>query len=750
MAESPLVVLARARFDQAAEAEAAQRKRELEALKFYEDDQWPADVRADRSGQQSSNRLPPVPPRPCLTINKIKQPVRQVLNQERNADMGVELVPADDFGLEGVQPISDEEIELREGLIRRIQRHSHAQSARSWGFSRAVIAGRGFWRVSTQYVSPKSDDQEIVIQRIWNQANVMLDPAHEEPDGSDARWAFVFTDMSFEAFKSEFPESQVATRYSDDADWRTLMQDASPWFRETEKVKFVRVAEYFYEVLKPIKTESGRDTTERTIKWAKINGQEVLDETDWPGRFIPIVKVVGEELQPFDGDRREIGMVETSMDSQRGFNYMVSAMVESIGLAPRAPWVGAEGQFEGHEMEFQLANSRNIPYLQYKPTTVSGETLPPPMRQSVEPPIQAIAMAIGQFSQGIHDTTGIPSSSLGEVDPTIKSGRAILALQKQTEHGTSDYLHNMARSMTYEGRIVNDLLPKIYDRQGRLAQIIKGDTDPETVMIGQPFVMQKGRPMVAPPGAPNATTYKLTPDTDWTIAVKVGKAYDTRREQESASMGEILTSQPGLFPAYADLFFAAQDWPGSQQMKERARMMLPPQILQQLDAKEQGQQPIPPQVQAQMQALGQQNQAMAKELEAKTQFIQTEQVKAQSQAMIQQMKIAADERMDARDNQVKLAIASMQAQMEQQTLILKEALAATREGIHQTKEQAHQRAMAETDAALEVGHAEAGREFDAAQREQDRVLQSSEAEMGRQHEQTLAEQAQSAQNSDQS
>src|SRR5262245_10453309 len=132
-ATSDFLKRARERFDQAEEAQKGQADRERDDISFYAGEgQWPADVRAARAGQNASNGLPPVPARPCLTINKIKEPVRQVLNQERGMDMGITIAAADDFG--PTNPVNEAEITLREGLVRRIQRRSQAKSARSWAF----------------------------------------------------------------------------------------------------------------------------------------------------------------------------------------------------------------------------------------------------------------------------------------------------------------------------------------------------------------------------------------------------------------------------------------------------------------------------------------------------------------------------------------------------------------------------------------------------------------------------------------
>src|SRR5689334_16612153 len=195
--------LARARWALAEEADEKQRAREKQDLAFYDDDQWPADVIASRTGNQPVGTLVNTPARPTITINKVRQSVQYVLNEERQADMGPELIPADDFSSDA-PPASQQEITLREGLLRRIQRQSNAADARSWAFKRAVIAGRGYYLVTTKYVEGPTFDQDVTVERIYNQASVLLDPAHEQPDGSDAEWEFWGRDYSVDQYTAEF------------------------------------------------------------------------------------------------------------------------------------------------------------------------------------------------------------------------------------------------------------------------------------------------------------------------------------------------------------------------------------------------------------------------------------------------------------------------------------------------------------------------------------------------------------------
>lgn len=634
--------LAKKRFKIWQDADSKQIEREREDLAFYEGEgQWPADIKASRAGQNANGALPPVPARPCLTINKVKDPVRHVLNALAEADFTPELVPADDFEpITG--PIKHEEIELREGLLRRIQRNSDASDARLWAASRAAIAGRGYYGIMTRYLPGRTMDQEIYYRRFYNQSAVGLDPAHEQPDGSDAKWAFVGADMSWDAYQAAF--GKVKGRKNDlielsDTEFRGLNDEAPGWFSFKGKNRIVRVTDYFYteyateELVelpdgKVVSTEEvpldmkgielpKRHRVNETIKYAKIDGYQVLEETDWPGRYIPIIKVLGEEIQPFDGQRRAEGIVRSSRDAQQGYNYMASALVETIALVPKAPVVGYAGQFEGFEDQWNQANVRTIGRLEVNAKTdkTGNEILPIPARQVAEPPIQAQAQALAMFDAGIKSTTGIPDPTLGNTDPSIRSGKALHTLLDQAQKGNSNYSDNMIRSAHHEARVVNDMLWIYANRPGRLLRMITGHEEPESVLINQPFVKGATGPVPFDPNAhagqePRVLT--LTKEAEWNIAIKVTQNRDTRRQKLETMLVDIVSADPQTtLPFFADLLFKYADVPGANELESRGKLMLAPPVQDSLASGE----PLPPKVAAQMAQAQQQQEFLASELQ---------------------------------------------------------------------------------------------------------------------------------------
>lgn len=658
--------LARARWKQATEADTRQIGRELEALRFYAGEQWDKDLLDSRKGSTlgSGSGQQVVPARPSLVINKTREPVSQILNQERASEFTVELVPADDWG-DTTGPVNHAEIELREGLVRRIQRDSEAADARSWAFERAVIAGRGYWLVNTRFVPGKRWDQEVYLHRIYNQASVVLNADHEQPDGSDARWGFIGSDLPIDQYTAEHgtrngKPNRLTQRDLSDSEWRALGDEAPDWFVSEKDTRFVRVVDYYYEVLKPrtlcllkdgsctwqselppdvssADIQDRRTVIDRTIKWAKIDGcnDDVLEETEWPGHYLPIIKVVGEELQPYDKERRCEGIVQTMEDSCRGFNYITSKFVERVGLTPIPPIVMAGGQDEGYESEWNAMNTRTLGRLHYNQKDSFGVPASPPFRPDSRAEIADLAMGVQMFNDAIVSTSRVPETALGHLDPSVKSGKLAKALIQQGEQSTSNYLDNLKRSMRHEARVINDLLYPIYGKPGRLARLMNPAGDMQTVPIGVPFVQgPTGQPQQVPAGHPESKTYTLTPDAEFNVAVSIARASDTRRKEIADMLARLIDASPEQLGVIGDLLWKFSDAPEHEELEQRYRAVLIPPIQAMLSGKAQ----IPPELQAQLAQLQQKLQ----ELQPLADKNQTELQKTQIHEQAETARSAAD------------------------------------------------------------------------------------------------------------
>jgi hypothetical protein len=213
----------------------------------------------------------------------------------------------------------------------------------------------------------------------------------------------------------------------------------------------------------PLTVLKARTAQKRIVRHCKTNGKSVLERADWPGKWIPIIPVLGDEIE-VNGRVDLRGIIRDARDQQRAYNIQVSSsLVEMIGLTPKAPYIIAGGQLTAEYKKYwTTANTKSWAYLPYKAITEGGVFAPPPARQSWVPDITAIVAAIQQSDNDLKATTGFYDASLGERGPE-QSGRAILARQKQGEIGSVHFSDNLTRAQWALGRQLLDLIPKIYD-----------------------------------------------------------------------------------------------------------------------------------------------------------------------------------------------------------------------------------------------------------------------------------------------
>jgi hypothetical protein len=603
----------RDRLEQSLSAYSDSRDSELDDLRFMAGSpdnrwQWPQEVLATRGAVQGQT----INARPCLTINKLPQHVRQVTNDQRQNRPAGKVIPVDDQ--------ADIEVaEVFDGMVRHIEYISDADVAYDTACDNQVTFGEGYVRILTEYCDDDTFDQDIRICRIRNSFSVYMDPHIQDPCGSDAEYCFITEDMPKDEFERLFPNaepiSSISVRGTGD-------EQLSQWIREDS----VRIAEYFYAYydsvklhlypgnvtayggspeakqmemmgLKPIRS---RDVEIRRIKWLKTNGYEILEEQEWPGKWIPVVRVVGNEFE-VDGRLYISGLVRNAKDAQRMYNYWVSQEAEMLALAPKAPFIGYGGQFEGYEHQWKTANTSNWPYLEVNPdvTDAQGGVLPLPQRAAPPLPQTGLIQAKMGASDDIKATTGQYDSSLGATS-NERSGRAILARERQGDTGTYHYVDNLARAIRYVTRQLVDLIPKIYDTQ-RIARIIGMDGKTDTVKI-DPMQPEPVRKIVDEAGIVIQKIYNPSVGK-YDVAVTTGPSYYTKRQEAMAAMGEILQANPQLWAVAGDLFVKNMDWPGAQEIAERLAKTIDPKLLEASDES------------PAMQAAQQQIQAMGAEME---------------------------------------------------------------------------------------------------------------------------------------
>lgn len=620
-ADEKLLEFARECYDEAAEYWNEYRVLADEWAAFLAGDQWPSALRAMRENDSNGAR-------PCLTMDRTGQYIRQVLNDARQNRAGIRVRQASPSA-------HPKTAEVLQDHVRYLEYVSKAHLAYDHALKHSAALGLGWFRLVPVVVDEARNIQELRIKRVPNWRSVLSDD-WSEPDGSDMGFCFITESMRKKRFEKEYPGV-------DTQGW----ESAFPKWVESDRImiaEFLYVCEgkEDYVVLgggesmtvdsfgamypdadtRPAVVGENLGAKSKHVEWCKLTANAVLSKTTFPSKHIPVIPVIGNEFW-VDDERLLDGMVKWAMDAQRAYNYARSSDVEVISLAPKVPFVGYEGQFEGHAEKWRLANKANIPYLEAKPITDSaGAVLPLPRRE--QPPV-----ASGWQSQALISANDI-EAGLGMYKASVgapsneRSGKALLARRSESDTSTYHYLDNLGISIAHAGRIIVETAPHFNDTQRAIGLLN------QEKKMGQAFVN---------PAAQGAFTQSAVGGTPivnlavgrYDVAVEQGPSFATKREESVAAMTELVRGNPQLVQMVGDLMIRAMDWPGADKIADRLQAMLPPAILQVIADSEE-----PEAMQARMMSLMQQTQ-------------QQEQVMQQMQQHIEQLSKQAEGKEDELD-----------------------------------------------------------------------------------------------------
>lgn len=543
----------RQRFSSAVEFSATVRQEMLDDIRFARlGDQWSEAARYDR------NR--PGKERPMLVVNRLLQFRDRVVNEIRQNTPSIRIRPVNDGA-------DQETAEVLMGLVHHIQDNSNASIAYDTAVEWQVDAGLGYFRVRNDYIDDTSFDQDIFIDRIPDPMKVYFDPHSKQPDGSDAEWCIIAEEIGKDEFHRMYPDV-------DETSFEAAGNgDMQGWYTKDS----VRIAEYYYieydEAQEIYDEETGRSRTiqPKRCMWCKVTGDKILERTELPTKYIPVIPVIGHEIW-VQGKRYLSGLIRNAKDAQRLYNYYLSANAENVALAPKAPFIGVAGQFET-DPNWGRANKESVAYLEYDPVSIAGTPVGAPQRAMPPQASSAIMDAIRLAENDIMQSMGIYQPSLG-AQSNETSGRALLLRQKQSETGNFHYQDNLNRSIRHCGRIIVDMIPKVYDRP-RVARILGEDGTPRTVNLD--------------PNLPQASVNTDNPAIDsiynptigqYDVVCDSGPSYATKRDEAANMMLALTQANPALFQSIGDLMMKNMDWPGAEEISKRLQMLLPPQLQQ--------------------------------------------------------------------------------------------------------------------------------------------------------------------------
>lgn len=537
----------------------------LDDLAFLVGDQWPENIKRLRALENS----------PCLTINTLPTFLHQVTNDQRQNKGAIKVHPVDDEA-------DIETAKVLQGLIRHIEYASNADVAYDTAVGSAAANGFGYFRLVTEYESDTSFNQEIRFQRIRNPMTVYMGP-HDEADGSDVKWVVISKKEKRDEYKAEYPDADMAgfDALSGVGDW-------ADWCDDTD----IRVAEYYRIKSEPcdvvllsngesgykdklvelpagvtiVKTRKGQ---RKTVEWFKLSAVEILEETVIKCKWIPVFPVYGDEVD-INGKVIRSGLIRHAKDSVRTHNYWMTSATAEVALRNKVPYIGAEGQFEGHP-EWEDANNVPYAYLEYKPVSLDGSLAPPPQRQPMtDIPSGMLAMVV-QTKQNIKDCLGMFNAAVGERG-SATSGKQELAQQREADVGTFHYTDNLNRARNHAGRCSLSMIPHYYDTE-RAVRMLGEDDTATYAKINEPNTQQKP----SKDGKVREVLNNLCAGT-FDVTVAPGPSFTTQRTEAAEYLTQVASSakDPGTSAVVTYLAVKNSDIPGAEDAAKMLERLLPP------------------------------------------------------------------------------------------------------------------------------------------------------------------------------
>jgi hypothetical protein len=564
--DEEIFVEAHDRLATATQNESDDRIQAINDLEFDAGNQWDNDISSQRSLDK----------RPALTINHTHVVVTRVINTLKQQRPRIKCHPVGGG-------VTVDDAKVVNGLIRHIETLSNASVAYDIGGTSAIKIGWGYWRIISDYCNENSFDQDLKIAPIQNTFTVYDDPAAVMPAGEDRDWCIITETMKRTEYKRKYPKAE-------NCDW--MSDGAGDINGNWESKEEVRLAEYYRIVEKKdtlFKLQDGssmlqseldqhanngvilppamangrpisRPTTRRQVEWFRLNGKKVVEKRQLPGKYIPVIKCIG-NVDNINGQTHYYGMIRDLKDPARMYNYWRTSETERYALAPKAPWVMAEGQSEGHS-EWDDANQRSYSRLVYKPVLDdAGNPLPPPQRQA---PVQVEAGMAQAAAGAEHDLTAIA----GMMPENPQDRAAVVSGNKylQRRQGMADLVHwhyydNQTYAIMFTGIMLLDLIRYYYDMP-RMQRIIGEDGMPETIQINDKQQVSEG-------------VYQIKNNMtvgEYDVVMDTGPGYQTKREENAENMTELLNTPLGevIVKTGADVVLRNMDFNGADVLADRA------------------------------------------------------------------------------------------------------------------------------------------------------------------------------------
>lgn len=582
---------------------------------------------------------------PALTIDQLSQFVHQVVNDIRMNTPTINVIPKTGADKDTAQ--------IYKELIRAIQRDSNSDIAYDNAVENSVKSSIGFIRVDHDYVDDESFEQRLVIKTVINPLAVYLDPDSVEPDGSDAKFAFIIEDIEKEVFQASYPDASCVS-IDDKNTKEDMVKIAEFFYIDEESVQLGLRPDGVKEIVQDgVPYIAIRKTARKIVRRLKISGQDILEKTTFPGKYIPIIPVYG-EIAYREGKRYIHSLIRKSKDAQKLYNFWRSKEAELLQKQTTAQWIAGVGQIEDFADDWQDPENANV--LRYKSVDSQGNALPPPQRIAPPQIPVGIVNAAREAVDDIKATMGLYNASIGQRSNET-SGIAIERRKAEGDVATFHFGDNLVRSITQVGHVIVSAIPEIYDTP-QFITVVSDEDEPKTIGINGAIAEEQEQ------------TYDLR-QGQYGVYVTTGAPFTTQRQEAVTYMQELMSKNPELMSIFGDIMFSNADFAGAEAIAERIKKTIDPKLLEDADGDEE-KQALLAKIQQSEQAIQQLTQMIAEMEEQLSAKQENEQVRLQ----LDQMKLANERlkiELDAEKLQLEREQAIAEAALKNKELGIKEA-----------------------------------------------------------------------------
>ncbi len=448
--------------------------------------------------------------KPKFEVNKIHLSVIRIINEYRNNRITVDFVSKDGKADDRLADVCD-------GLYRADEQDSVATEAYDNAFEEAVGGGFGAWRIRTAYEDEEDAEDErqrIRIEPIFDaDSSVFFDLGAKRQDKSDAKFCFVVTSMTRQAYKDTWgddPTDWPKIIHQYEFDWCTPdVVYVAEYYKVEEKSETIRIFQTIAgeeeryrqsdfendETLEETLLAVGsKEVRQKKIKSKRIHkyimsGGRVLEDAGYiAGKCIPIVPVYGKRWF-VDNVERCMGHVRLAKDAQRLKNMQLSKLGEISALSSVEKPILSPEQVAGHQMMWAEDNIKDYPYLLINPVTDQNGNMslsgPVAYTKSAQiPPAMAALLQITETD--MQEILGNPQGADKMVSGV--SGKAVEMIQQRVDMQTFIYMSNFAKGMKRCGEIWLSMAKDIYTENKRSMKVVSEGGETDSVELMKPMI----------------------------------------------------------------------------------------------------------------------------------------------------------------------------------------------------------------------------------------------------------------------